>query len=185
MFDRLHRNRVVQLLLGLMAGIAFGFFLQKGGATDYTVIMNQLLLTDFTVVKIMLTAVATGMIGIHLLRIFGLARLQPKTGSLGSSVIGGLIFGVGFGLLGYCPGTVAGAVGEGRLDALVSGVTGILIGAWIFAAFYPALSRSILVQGDFGDVTLPQLFKVNVWTIVIPASFIILVFLILLEWVGL
>jgi len=53
----------------------------------------------FTVVKIMLTAMATGMVGIYAMRSLGLARLNPKPGGVGSSVVGGLIFGVGFATL--------------------------------------------------------------------------------------
>jgi len=86
------------------------------------------------------------------------------------NIIGGLIFGVGFAVLGYCPGTIAGAIGNGALDALVGGLAGILIGSGLFAALYPRLSRGILLKGDFGDLTFPRLFKVNDWVIVIPAA---------------
>ncbi len=127
MLKTLHRKKGTQLGIGFAAGILFGFLLQKGGATTYEVIIGQLLLTDFTVVKIMLTAVVTGMIGVHLLRSLGLAELHPKPGSLGSTAIGGLIFGVGFGILGYCPGTMIGAVGQGSLDALFGGLPGMLL----------------------------------------------------------
>lgn len=74
------------------------------------------LFEDFTVVKVMLSAVVTGMLGVHAMKWAGLARLHLKSGSWGSSVIGGLIFGVGFATLGYCPGTAADAVGNGYLD---------------------------------------------------------------------
>ncbi|UCG38670.1 MAG: YeeE/YedE family protein [bacterium] len=185
MLDRLHTAKGAQRTLGLAAGIAFGFLLQKGGATDYGVIMGQLLLTDFTVVKIMVSAVITGMLGVHLLRSLGFARLHPKQGSLGSSALGGLIFGVGFGLLGYCPGTAAGAVGEGRLDALFGGVVGILLGAWIFAALFPRLRRSILNWCDFGEMTFPELLRTGAWNVVIPAALLLAGFLLLLERTGL
>lgn len=185
MFSVLHRAKRTQMVLGLMAGVVFGFLLQKGGATSYDVIIGQLLLTDFTVVKIMMSAVATGMVGVHLLRTLGLATLHPKPGSLGSSIVGGLLFGVGFGLLGYCPGTVAGAVGEGRLDALFGGVVGILMGTWIFAVLYPRLQRSILVRGDFGELTLPELVRTNAWAVVVPVSCLIAVALLILERAGL
>jgi hypothetical protein len=170
MWKNLHANRFLQKVIGLLIGIGFGFLLQKGGVTRYDVIIGQLLLTDFIVVKVMLSAVIVGMLGVHLLRSLGLAALHPKPGSLGASVIGGLVFGVGFGLLGYCPGTVAGAVGQGSLDALFGGIPGILVGAGIFAALYPRLERSILLQGDFGELTLPRLLKVNPWVVVIPAA---------------
>jgi len=185
MLKKIHANKPLQLCIALPAGIAFGFMLQKGGATSYDVIIGQLLLTDFTVVKIMLSAVLTGMIGVHLLKTIGLAQLHPKPGSVGSSVVGGLIFGVGFGVLGYCPGTVAGAVGQGSLDALYGGVAGMLIGAGIFAAAYPKLQQAILKKGDFGEVTLPQLLKVTPWVVIVPVSVLILVLLCLIERAGL
>jgi len=173
MFSPLHRNERAQLVIGLLIGFGFGFLLHKGGVTEYNVIVGQLLLEDFTVVKIMLTAVLVGMIGVHLLRQFGLAELHPKPGSFGTSVIGGLIFGVGFALLGYCPGTVAGAVGSGALDALFGGVVGILIGSGLFAALYPRLENGILKKGDFGAPTLPEWFKVNAWVVVVPVALLI------------
>jgi hypothetical protein len=139
----IHEKQRLQLLFGLLMGIVFGFLLQKGGATQYDVIIGQLLLTDFTVVKIMLSAVVVGKIGVHLFRGLGMARLHPKPGSIGSTVIGGLIFGVGFGILGYCPGTMVGAVGQGSLDALFGGIIGMLIGAGIFSEMYPKLERGI------------------------------------------
>ena len=166
-------------------GVVFGFLLQKGGVTKYDVILGQLLLVDFTVVKIMLSAVITGMIGVHLLVSLGMAQLHPKPGSVGASVIGGLIFGVGFATLGYCPGTVGGAVGNGYLDALFGGVIGILIGSGLFAALYPRLEARVLHKGDFGEITLPQILKVNPWVLVIPAVCVLAGFLFVLESAGL
>ena len=185
MLKGLHDNKRVQLLVGLLLGVGFGFLLQKGGATNYDVIIAQLLWQDFTVVKIMLSAVVTGMIGVHLLRSLGLAQLHPKPGSFGASVIGGLIFGVGFALLGYCPGTLAGAVGQGSLDALFGGLVGILIGTGLFAALYPKLDKTILNTGHFGEITWPQLLKVNPWWVILPVAFWIIDLLIVIEKYGL
>jgi len=173
------------LVWGLVFGILFGFLLQKGGATKYDIIIGQLLLSDFTVLKIMLSAVLTGMIGIYLMKTLGWVELNPKSGSMGSNIIGGLIFGVGFAVLGYCPGTIAGAIGNGYLDALAGGLAGILIGSGIFAALYPRLKSGILKKGDFGNLTLPQLFKVNDWVVVVPVAVLIFLLLIWLERVGL
>jgi hypothetical protein len=149
------------------------------------VIVGQLLLSDFTVVKIMLSAVVTGMIGIYLMKQLGWVELHVKPGSLGANVIGGLIFGVGFAGLGYCPGTIAGAVGNGYLDALVGGLAGIWIGAGLFAALYPGLKEGILKKGEFGTATLPRLLKANDWVIVVPVAILIVVLLWRLESGGL
>jgi len=176
MLNTLHGNKKMQLALGLLMGIVFGFLLQKGGVTQYDIIIGQLLLKDFTVVKIMLSAVLVGMIGVHLLGGIGLAKLHPKAGSIGASVIGGLI---------YCPGTVAAAAGTGALDALLGGVVGILLGAWLFALAYPKLQGTILSKMDFGELTLPQLFRVNQWIVVIPVAILIILLLLLIAKAGL
>ena len=185
MLTTLHSKKGLQLTLGLVVGVVFGFLLQKGGVTKYDVILGQLLLVDFTVVKIMLSAVIIGMLGVHLLVSLGMAQLHPKPGSIGASVIGGLIFGIGCGTLGYCPGTVAGAVGQGSLDALFGGVVGIVIGAGVFAALYPRLEAGILHKGDFGEVTLPQVLNIHPRAVVIPAVIMLTGFLFVLEMAGL
>ena len=185
MLKALHEKKGLQLVIGLIIGILFGFLLQKSGATKYHIILGQLLLTDFTVVKIMLSAVITGMLGVHLLRSLGLVQLHPKPGSIGVSIIGGLIFGAGFAVLGYCPGTIAGAVGQGSIDSLIGGVGGILLGSWIFAVAYPRLQKTVLSKGDFGELTLPKLFRVNPWVVVLPAAIILIALLVLIERAGL
>jgi hypothetical protein len=125
------------------------------------------------------------MLGIYLMKTLGWVELNPKSGSMGINIIGGLIFGVGFAVLGYCPGTIVGAIGNGYLDALVGGLAGILIGTGIFAALYSRLKTGILKKGDFGNMTLPQLFKVNDWVVVVPVAVLIFLLLIWLERVGL
>lgn len=172
------------LFFGLGFGILFGFLLHKGGATKYDVIVGQLLLTDFSVLKIMLSAVATGMIGIYLMKSLGWIKLSLKSGSVGMNVIGALIFGVGFAVLGYCPGTIAGAIGNGYLDAVTGGLAGIILGTWIFAVMYPKLKDGILKMGDFGDITLPRLFKVNDWLVVVPVVTLIVLLLFWIENAG-
>ena len=184
MLKHIYSNRSVQLILGLLMGVCFGFLLQKGGVTHYEVIMGQLTLKDWTVVKVMLSAVLTGMIGIYLMRIPGLVRLHKKSGSFGSTVIGGLIFGVGFALLGYCPGTVAGAVGQGALDALLGGVVGMLVGTGIYSVLYGRLEKRILHIGEFGKITLPELLNAKPWPVIIGVSTAFIAFLLILELAG-
>ena len=185
MFASLHKNKTAQLVLGLLFGICFGFLLQKGGVTSFDVIEGQLLLTDFTVLRLMLSAVIVGMAGFHLMKHFGLVRLHAAEGSVGANVIGGLIFGVGFALLGYCPGTVAGAVGTGELDALFGGMIGLLIGAGIFAELFPRLRTRILVWGKFPAVTVPDFLHLNLWVTVVLMEVLMIGFLFVLAFLGL
>ncbi len=178
------KNGKTTLLWGLGFGIVFGFLLQKGGVTKYDVIIAQLLLEDFTVLKIMLTAVVVGSIGLFTFQQLGWIQLNPKSGSWGQNAIGGLLFGVGFAVLGYCPGTIAGAIGNGYLDATVGGLVGIVLGSGLLAAVYPRLSVGILTKGDFGDLTVPELLKVNAWIVILPLTALILVLFYLLERAG-
>mgnify|MGYP005835625393 CR=1 FL=1 len=173
------------LLWGLAFGILFGFLLQKGGVTKYDVIIGQLRLTDFTVLKVMLSAVITGMLGIHVMKSLGWVKLSPKSGSWGKNAIGGLIFGLGFALLGYCPGTIVGAIGNGSLDALIGGLPGIIIGAGLLAAIYPRIKNGILKKGDFGAVTLPEILRVSDWIVILPLAVLLVALLYLIERVGL
>ena len=184
MLKALYSRNGLQLIIGLLIGICFGFLLHRGGVTHYDVIVGQLLLTDFTVLKIMLTAVLTGMIGIYLLKSLGYVQLHPKPGSIGTNVIGGLIFGAGFAILGYCPGTTAGAVGQGSIDALIGGIGGTIIGAGIFASVYGKIKDGILAKGDFGSITIPQILRVNEWIVVVPTAVCILAILIAFESAG-
>jgi len=185
MLSFIRKNKRLQILLGLLTGILFGFFLQRSGVTHYDVILGQLLLYDFTVVKVMLSAVITGMLGVYLMRQLGWVRLHPKPGSLGSTVVGGLLFGVGFAVLGYCPGTISGAIGQGALDALIAGSGGIVLGSWLFANWYPKLQKPILSKGDFGTITLPELLKVNAWVVIIPTVIVLTLLLVWIEQSGL
>jgi uncharacterized protein len=170
MLKTLHGNHRAQLGLGLLTGVAFGFCLEKGGVTRYDVILGQLLLADFTVLKVMLTAMVVGMVGVHLMKGGGLVELHPKPGSWGGTAVGGLIFGAGFALLGYCPGTLMGAIGGGALDALLGGLPGLILGAGLFAAVYTRLDAGILRKGEFGDITWPRLIGVNAWWVILPVA---------------
>ena len=153
------------LLYGLVTGILFGFLLQKGRVLRYDKQLGALRLMDMTIVKFMLSTVLVGMVGVYILKDLGLVKLSVKPTNLAANIIGGLIFGAGWGLLGYCPGTSAGALGEGRWDSLW-GILGMLVGAAVFAEAYPALKTSILTWGRLGKITLPQVLGVNHWVIV-------------------
>ena len=144
------------LIAGAIFGTAFGFFLQKGGVAKYHVLIGQLLLQDWTVAKIMLTAIIVGMIGVFTLHHFGKVNLHIKPTRIASNVIGGLLFGAGFALMGYCPGTAAAALGQGNWDALF-GMAGLIAGSWIFAELSGWIKRTIDTWGDLGTVLLPDL----------------------------
>ena len=149
-----------QLVLGLVFGIVFGFLLQKGGVAKYEVLMGQFFLTDFTVVKIMLTAIVVGMVGIFSMRALGLVKLHVKPTRYASNIAGGLLFGVGLGLLGYCPGTGAAALGQGNYDA-IAGIAGLMAGSYLYAESSDYLSATIQKIGNRGGIMLPDLLGVR------------------------
>jgi uncharacterized membrane protein YedE/YeeE len=153
------------LIYGLVTGVLFGFLLQKGRVLRYDKQLGALRLIDMTIVKFMVCTVIVGMVGIYLLMDLGLVKLSIKTTILGGNIIGGLLFGLGWGLLGYCPGTSLGATGEGRWDA-VWGIFGMLAGAALYAEVYPIMKKTVLTWGNFGKITLPELTGINHWIII-------------------
>jgi len=76
------------------------------------------------------------------------------------------LFGIGWGLLGDCPGTAAGALGEGRLDGLW-GLLGMLLGGGLYASAYPLMKSTIIPMGSYGKISLPQALGISHW-IAIP-----------------
>jgi uncharacterized protein len=154
------------LAYGLVTGILFGFLLQKGRVLRYDKQLGALRLIDMTIVKFMLSSVIVGMVGIYLLHDLGMVKLSIKATILGPVILGALIFGLGWGMLGYCPGTSMGALGEGRWDAMW-GILGMIAGAALFAEAFPILQTTVYTWGDLGKITLPQVLGVNHW-IVIP-----------------
>ena len=151
-----------KLILGLGTGIVFGYLLQKGRVAKYDVIVGQFLGRDYTVVKIMGTAVVAGSIGIYGLLPSGMVSLHIKPLVWAGILVGGSLFGIGMAVLGYCPGTGVAACGEGRKDAYV-GVLGMFIGTGIYIALYPWLSILAGSLGDAGKVTLPELTGTSPW----------------------
>lgn len=145
-------------VLGLAAasGVAFGFLLQKGGVAKFDILIGMLLLEDFVVAKVMLSAVVVGMVGFALLQRSGRVRAQIKETSYGANALGGLLFGVGFALMAYCPGTNAAAVGQGNLDALV-GMAGLMAGSYAFARTPKRWRARLSRWGQRGKLTLPDL----------------------------
>lgn len=154
-----------KLALGLVTGIAFGFLLQKGRVAKYEVILGQLHLRDWTVVKVMGTAVIVGSVGVHALVEGGWTSLELKPLLYGGVLAGAALFGIGMALLGYCPGTSVAACGEGRRDAM-AGALGMLAGAGFFVGFHRALQPLIKGLGDDGKLTLPDVLGVSPWAVV-------------------
>lgn len=151
------------ILLGALTGLIFGFLLQKGGVTQYNVIVNQFRFKDFTVLKTMLTAIVVGSIGVYAMLQLGMIKgLHLKAAELAMNAGGGAIFGVGMVLLGYCPGTALAAIGQGSRDAIV-GVIGALVGAAVYAEVFPFINKTFAPIGSFGKITLASATNLSPW----------------------
>lgn len=151
---------------GLLAGFAFGWLLQKGNVSKYPVIVGQFLLTDHTVLRVMLTAIVVGAVGVYgMIELGILVNLHVKTAALLGNTIGGLVFGAGMVGLGYCPGTCMAAVGEGSRHAIF-GLLGMVAGAALFTELFPALDATLLSTVDLGKLTLADVIGVSPWLVV-------------------
>ncbi len=156
----------MDIVYGLITGLFFGAFLQGGEAVRFERQVGAMRLKDMTIVKFLLTAIIVSSIGVHFLLDIGVADFSPRDISIGAQVIGGLMFGVGWAVIGYCPGTSVGALGEGRFHVLMP-IAGMLIGALIYAALFPWFDSAIISLGQLGNPSIGDLFGVNHWVIIV------------------
>jgi hypothetical protein len=101
-----------------------------------------------------------------------IVELHIKPTRYAANILGGLVFGIGFAILGYCPGTGAAALGQGNLDA-IGGIFGLMVGSYLFAMISAPLSRTVLKWGDRGKLVLPDVLHVPRWGVVLALTFII------------
>lgn len=168
------------LVLAVVFGAAFGFLLHRGRVADYNTIIGQFLLKDFTVLKIMLTAIIVGGVGVFALVQLGYAQFHIKPADTLAISLGAALFGVGMVLYGYCPGTALAAIGGGSLHALI-GAAGMLVGGIAYALTFDWVKANILPVGAMGKVQLPALLGVTAPVIFAVLAVVALVFFALLE----
>jgi uncharacterized membrane protein YedE/YeeE len=162
----------------LVLGFLFGVALQYAKLNRYNVISGMATLENFAVAKAIATAIGVGVIIIAIEIGLGLASYHIKPILLGGIAIGGVIFGVGMAILGYCPGTLPVSLGEGSVDAL-TGIFGGLAGGFIYTVILPSV-QSILGP-DLGTVSLYTLigghkFIFYALDIILGAAFILTAF---------
>lgn len=157
----------MNILAPVLIGFGFGFVLQKARLGRYDTIVNVFRFTDLTVIKFLLTALSVGMIGVQALLSLQLVSSVPvaQTYLLGNFG-GGLVFGAGMALAGFCPGTVAAGAGEGRLDYIFAGGLGLCAGALCFGLCYSKLFVWLSNPLRLGAITLPQLLGVEPWLLI-------------------
>lgn len=157
---------LLHILFGLAVGFLFGYILTRTGITKYPRVMGMLLLKDFKILKFMLTAVTGSLILFALFGEIGWLTLNPKALDWGK-VVGGVIFGVGMGMLGYCPGTMAARIGEGKRDAIVA-LFGMAFGIFLYALLIPWIKGALLSGEMNGNIA--GFLGVGHWVLVIPAG---------------
>jgi len=152
-------------LLGLITGVLFGFLLQKGRVLRFDKQLGALLLNDMTIFKFMLSSILVGMVGITLLSSSGIITLSHKPMNVGAVVLGGALFGAGWAIMGFCPGTSVGALGEGRWHAIFA-VLGMVTGAALYAELYPFFKSTVLAWKNFGKIGLPDVTGLSPWILI-------------------
>jgi hypothetical protein len=162
-------SEAVSLGLALVFGLFFGFSLERGGLGDPHKLTGVFYLRDFTVPKFMFTTIIVACIGLYLLSDLGLLdidRIWIVPTFFWPQLVGGALFGVGYIISGYCPGTAVVGFASGRLDALVT-IFGIGAGSLLFAILFPYL-EGFYLSSDMGAATLPRLAGVNHWVVIVP-----------------
>jgi hypothetical protein len=137
----IHPSTWLSYAFAVLAGFGFGFVLQRAGFGSSRKLAAQFYLRDMTVLKVMFTAIVTALLGLTVLRAVGLVdfeQIYVNPTFLGPQVVGGVIFGVGFVVGGYCPGTAVVAASTGKLDA-VAFLVGIGAGVLAYAGVFPKI----------------------------------------------
>jgi uncharacterized membrane protein YedE/YeeE len=148
--------------LAIPMGIIFGVLLHRGGVANYNVIVNQFRFKDFTVLKIMFTAIIVGGIGVLLLKTTGHAQYHIKPANMLGVSLGAALFGVGMALYGYCPGTGVAAMATGSIHATV-GFAGMLVGGVLYALSFTWVEANIQKVAALGKLRLPDVTGVPDW----------------------
>jgi uncharacterized membrane protein YedE/YeeE len=175
-------GREMSLVVAVVAGVFFGFFLERGGLGNPHKITGVFYLTDFTVPKVMFTAVLVASTGLYLLsdlRILDIGRVLFVPTYFWPQAAGGALFGVGYVLSGYCPGTAVAGFSTGRIDALVA-MAGIGAGSYLFASYYPRI-ENFYMSSPMDTATLPNLIHINHWIVIAVIWILALVLFSLME----
>ncbi len=147
------------IILILISGFLFGAILQYASLNKYNVISGMATLENYAVAKAIAVAIGVGAILLNIVILSGLASYHVKPLILGGIIIGGLIFGTGMAILGYCPGTLAISLGEGSIDALI-GIIGGLAAGLVYTLLAPSVSG--ILGPDLGAVSLNSLVGTNI-----------------------
>jgi len=156
-------------------GFLFGAILQYAKLNKYNTISGLAILENFAVAKTIAVAIGFGAILLSIEIGLGFATYHVKPFILGGIVFGGLIFGSGMAILGYCPGTLPISLGEGSLDALI-GILGGIVGGIVYTIILPSIHG--VLGPDLGNISLKSLVGDN------AVLFYLLVFVVASAFIG-
>ena len=166
------------VLIGLASGIVFGFALEKSRVFEPGVIVGQMQLRNFLMLKIFLSAVITGLIVLAVLNgAFGV-KMHLKPLLFRADLIGGLILGDGIALAGACPGTSLAQIGAGYRDAWFV-VLGGIFGAMAYGYFYEPLTALLPDKGE--NVSFDKLLGLPFWMVALGLAVVLAAGLVILE----
>jgi len=162
--------------IALILGIGFGFCLERAGFGSARKLTAVFYLYDMAVVKVMFSAIVTAMVGLWALAALGLLDLRElylEPTNFAAQALGGLVFGAGFIIGGYCPGTSVAAMATGRKDGFMFAL-GMLAGVYAYAEFTPFI-ETWTTETAQGEMTLPALTGVGMgWFALAFAAFLLL-----------
>ena len=179
-----HPGTWLAYTFAVIAGFAFGFVLENAGFGSARKLAAQFYLKDMTVLKVMFTAIVTAMLGLVLLRAVGVLEFDNvyvNPTFMGPQVIGGLIFGAGFAVGGYCPGTAVVAAASGKIDAIAF-LGGIGAGVLAFAGSYPRV-EAFAKSGSGERLFLTDWLKLNYGVVAILVTLMALGMFAGAEWI--
>ncbi len=172
--DSIEFTLATELAIALVLGLGFGVALERAGFGSARKLTAVFYLYDMAVVKVMFSAVVTTLGGLFLLSAAGqldLSSLYIEPTNYTAQLLGGLLFGAGFVVGGYCPGTSLAAMATGRKDAMVFAL-GMLAGVWAYAELTPQLDDWYKATA-VGELTLPAVSGLGMgWWALIFAAFL-------------
>ncbi len=146
-----------ELAIALVLGVGFGFALERAGFGSARKLTAVFYLYDMAVTKVMFTAVVTTLVGLAVLSgvgLFDMSEIYLEPTNWTAQIVGGALFGAGFVVGGYCPGTSMAALATGRKDGMLFAL-GMLAGVWAYAEFTPGLDEWYKATAS-GVITLPD-----------------------------
>lgn len=156
----------MNLVVSLFVGIFFGFFMKVGGMDNPHKLTGVFYLRDFAVPKVMFSAIlvaSAGLVVLSEMKVLDMSRVWIIPTFIWPQIVGGFLFGFGWIVSGYCPGTAVTGLATGRIDALVL-MFGVAFGSLLYASAYPVIG-TFSNMSDMGKTTLPELMGVSHWVV--------------------